>query len=102
MADSKLSMGIKYLPELFVWTVFRNLVNACIALRARPATIEGASPYPIIHVDIKPENVILMPNPNPAEPYPHPVLSDFESYFRLWNEHIIDDTATQQGFFAPE
>jgi serine/threonine protein kinase len=77
-----LSMGIKYLPELFVWTVFRNLVNACISLRRRPTTIDGASPFPIIHVDIKPENVLLMPNPNSAEPYPHLVLFDFESYFR--------------------
>jgi serine/threonine protein kinase len=102
MTDPILSVGIKYLPELFVWTVFRNLVNACIYLRARPATIEGASPFPTIHFDIKPENVLLMSNPNPAEPYPRPVLSDFESYFRLWDEYITNDNGTQQGFFAPE
>jgi serine/threonine protein kinase len=87
-------------PELFVWTVFRNLVNACYSLHTRPS---GASPSLIIHIDIKPENV-LMSNPESADPspYPHPVLSDFESYFRLSSKMIWGDSATQGGVFAPE
>jgi serine/threonine protein kinase len=92
-AHPTLLAGSKYLPELFIWIVFKNLVGACYSLRRRG----------IVHADIKPDNVLIVEdNRDPENGFKYPVLSDFEQWFRVDAEPMWDNLGSYTRFMAPE
>jgi len=59
----------KHVPEIFIWILLRNIVQACLALEAENE----------IHVDIKP-GIFFLRDGSHATEYPGfcmPVLGDF-------------------------
>lgn len=66
------------IPEPFLWHVFRQLSQALAFLHSGSATSHPGG-YPLIHRDIKLENVLLTEKFVPDSPYPYPAvkLADF-------------------------
>ncbi|OQV06504.1 Protein kinase domain-containing protein [Cladophialophora immunda] len=75
-----------YLPEVFVWHVFYSLAKACEALRDSPPADSraikeeyfelGLENVFCLHLDLKPENVLLG-YPHEGQEYPSALLNDY-------------------------
>lgn len=106
----------RIIPELFLWIVFRSLVDACWTLQLDPnlkSNEEGTAKKDgeaYIHTDIKLDNIFLFDSPSttsttsfPVYPiYKLPILGDYDMYYRLWHEQITDEVNGTDGFKAPE
>ena len=100
----------EWIPEGFVWHVFRSLASALAYLHYgvrhddmdNPPRIDRRWPY-ILHRDIKPENILLKSRPSNSDTlpqrsnYPTVVLADFVSL--SWLPFIIPETANNQFAF---
>ncbi|KAF2134925.1 kinase-like protein [Dothidotthia symphoricarpi CBS 119687] len=68
------------IPEHFCWFVFKSLVEALITLQTGPNREGWRS---MLHLDIKPKNILLNDSDPTYTSYRTPVLADFDSSLRL-------------------
>ncbi|KAI9893335.1 MAG: hypothetical protein M1814_000465 [Vezdaea aestivalis] len=93
------------IPEAFVWSLFYDLALAIVMLQ-HGGSKAGANKQwtPILHLDLKPQNVFLGFEKKPSEhvPYPQMKLADFglAQHYALGLQ--IKSTGGTAGFIAPE
>ncbi|KAF2006664.1 hypothetical protein P154DRAFT_570051 [Amniculicola lignicola CBS 123094] len=82
--------GNRQVPEVMVWRIFHNIVQACAGLQSQN----------LIHTDLKPQNVFMMDARDSYPAYPWPVLGDFG--FMRKDGDIISTQEGTPGWQAPE
>ncbi|KAF2731589.1 hypothetical protein EJ04DRAFT_566696 [Polyplosphaeria fusca] len=79
-----------YIPEVFLWLIFRNILRACKKVEE---TLRR------IHIDVKLNNIFLQDFPSADFPgYYTPVLGDFGLLKKFGNK----TTGGTKGFYTPE